>query len=98
MATAIRKKKKDKYEASRASPLVSLRHRMAQLYRLGKDRGAAGGGRRGSPASVLDFGGCTGGGGGIAGGRGDESRFFPTIEEEDEEDWSNQLLPCAAAR
>jgi hypothetical protein len=102
----IRKKKKDKYDPSRASPLVSLRHKMAQLYRLGKDRGGGGGGggganggrgiRRGSPASVLDFGG--GSGGGIVAGRGDESRFFPTIDEEDEEDWSNQLLPCAASR
>ena len=44
-----------------------------------------------APASVLEYGGN--GGGGIAAGRGDESRFFPTIEEEDEEDWSNQLLP-----
>lgn len=78
-------KRKDRNYDPKASPLVSLRQRMARLYTFGK------GARRGSPASVLEYG--SNGGGGIAAGRGDESRFFPTIEEEDEEDWSNQLLP-----
>jgi hypothetical protein len=77
-------KRKDRHYNPKASPLASLRQRMARFDTFGK------GTRRGLPASVLDYG---GNGGGIAAGRGDESRFFPTIEEEDEEDWSKQLLP-----
>ena len=44
-------KRKDRHYDPKASPLVSLRQRMARLNTFGK------GVRRGSPASVLDYGG-----------------------------------------